>query len=163
MDAIKLLKEQHQEVDELFEKYEALSDRAVKSKLQLFEKIADRMAAHNAIEERIFYPSVKRDDTEDELLESLEEHLATKRVIADLLEIDAQDETFDAKMTLLHELFKHHRREEERELLPRVKKEFEAAFLDELGDRMEQLFGELMEEEPRQQVPQQTDSAPPLR
>ena len=163
MDAIKLLKQQHREVEELFEKVEKLSDRAVKSKLQLFEKIADRLAAHSAIEERIFYPSMKRKETEDELLESLEEHLGVKRIIADLLETDAQDETFDAKMTFLHEIVKHHVKEEERELMPRVSKMFEKAFLEELGERMEEMFQELMSEEPRREVPEQTDSAPPLR
>lgn len=163
MDSIKLLKQQHREVEELFEKYEKLSDRATKTKLQLFEKIADRLAAHSAIEERIFYPSVKGDDTEDELLESLEEHLSVKRVIADLLETDAQDETFDAKMNVLHELVNHHVKEEERELLPRVSKMFEKAYLEELGERMEEMFAELMSEEPRREVPDQTDSAPPLR
>jgi hemerythrin superfamily protein len=163
MDAIKLLKAQHAEVDALFEKYDQLSERAKKTKLQLFEQIADRLAAHNTIEERIFYPSVKTDDTEDELLESLEEHLSAKRVIADLLETSIQDETFDAKMSVLKELFRHHRREEERELLPQVKKALDSDKLEELGERMEALFDSLIDKEPRREVPRQTDSAPPLR
>lgn len=163
MDAIKLLKDQHAEVDALFDRYAQLSDRAKKTKLQLFEKIADRLAAHTAIEERIFYPAVKTDDTEEELLESLEEHLAAKRVIADLLETSIQDETFDAKMTVLCELFRHHKREEERTLFPQVKKTFEARRLEELGERLERLYDSLMEKTPRQEVPRQTDGAPPLR
>jgi len=163
MDAIKLLKDQHAEVNALFEKYDGLSERAKKTKLQLFEKIADRLAAHDAIEERIFYPSVKTEDTEAELLESLEEHLSAKRVIADLLETSIQDETFDAKMTVLKELFSHHRREEERTLFPQVKKDLEADTLQELGSRMEAMFDTLMDKSPRREVPRQTDAAPPLR
>lgn len=163
MDAIKLLKAQHAEVDALFDKYDQLSDRAKKTKLQLFEQIADRLAAHSTIEERIFYPSVKTDDTEDELLESLEEHLSAKRVIADLLETSIQDETFDAKMSVLKELFRHHKREEERQLLPQVKKDVDAGKLEELGERMEALFDALIDKEPRREVPRQTDAAPPLR
>jgi hypothetical protein len=162
MDCIELLKNQHDEVEELFKKYEALTDRAVKGKLELFEKIADRLAAHSEIEEKIFYPGVKTDDTEDMLLESVEEHLSVKRVIADLLEIDATDENFDAKMKVLHELVEHHVEEEEHDLFKKVKKEVAKERLEEMGLQMKELFDELMAEEPREEVPAQTDEAAPI-
>jgi hypothetical protein len=162
MDCIELLKNQHDEVEELFKKYEGLTDRAVKGKLELFEKIADRLAAHSEIEEKIFYPGVKTDDTEDMLLESVEEHLSVKRVIADLLEIDATDENFDAKMKVLHELVEHHVKEEEHDLFKKVKKEVEKEKLEEMGLQMKELFDELMTEEPREEVPAQTDEAAPI-
>ena len=56
---------------------------------QLFEQIADKLAIHAAIEERHFYPSVKNKATDDLLLESVEEHLEMKRIIADLLRLDS--------------------------------------------------------------------------
>lgn len=162
MDSIALLKRQHEEVSRLFERYERLSHRAFKGKLSLFEKIADRIAAHNAIEEQIFYPACRTDQTEERLLESLEEHLATKRVIADLLEIDIGDETFDAKMAVLHDLFQHHREEEEEDLLPKAAKFLDPQLLEAMGDRMRHMYEDLLGEEPRTQVPSQTDSAPSL-
>src|SRR5690349_10988544 len=122
VDPVKLLKEQHREVESLFEEYEGLGENAAKSKQQLFEEIADRLAAHSAIEERLFYPACRNEKTEGQLRESLEEHLAVKRVIADLLQLAPDDEAFDAKMKVLQELVDHHVDEEEKELLPKATK-----------------------------------------
>src|SRR5947207_2044082 len=108
MDAIEMLDEQHDEVDALFKKYEELGEKATQSKQHLFEEIADALAIHATIEEKDFYPAVKAKRTEDILLESLEEHLAIKRVIADLLKLDPSDETFDAKVKVLNEQVEHH-------------------------------------------------------
>ncbi len=54
----------------------------------------------NAVDllESAFYPAVEAKRTEDILLESLEEHLGIKRVLSDLIDLDASDETFDAKI-----------------------------------------------------------------
>ena len=89
MDAIEMLKTQHREVEALFEKYDEKGDNAAKGKQQIFEAIADALAMHAAIEEKHFYPAIKERRTEDILLEGLEEHLAIKRVIADLLKVDS--------------------------------------------------------------------------
>ena len=161
LDPVKLLKEQHREVESLFEEFEGLGETASRSKQQLFEDVADRLAAHAAIEEQLFYPACRAKETEDELRESLEEHLAVKRVIADLLQLGPDDESFDAKMKVLQELVEHHVEEEEKELFPRAKKL--------LGDRapviaasMKELFDDLMDQQPRLQVPQETQETPPL-
>lgn len=99
MNAIKLLKHQHREVEALFRQIHKA--RAGGPRRAVFERIADALAVHAAIEERHFYPSVKEKTTEAILLESLEEHLAIKRVLADLLRLDAEDPTFAAKIKVL--------------------------------------------------------------
>lgn len=162
MDAIELLKQQHREVEALFEKYEKLGDKASAEKERLFTQIADRLAAHASIEEKFFYPSVNGDDTEDLLLEAAEEHLAAKRVIADLLDLPPTDETFDAKVKVLKELIEHHVGEEEKELFPMVKKMAEKDALMDLGIQMEVMFKELLQSEPRADVPTETDHAAPV-
>jgi len=83
MNAIKMLKQQHQDVAKMFKEFENAKSAGARRKV--FEQIADALAVHAAIEERHFYPAVKEEQTEDILLESVEEHLAIKRVIADLL------------------------------------------------------------------------------
>ena len=123
MNAIDLLKSQHREVAKLFSKLEKASKAA--DKTELFEEIADKLAVHAAIEEHHFYPAVKAKRTEDILLESLEEHLGIKRVIADLLEVSAEDETFDAKAKVLKEQVEHHVEVEESDLFPKVKRLFD--------------------------------------
>ncbi len=160
MNAIKLLKEQHREVEELFEQFEKA--KTSDTKLKLFETIADKLAAHAKIEEQYFYPETKKARTEDQLREAVEEHLAVKRIIADLLEMKPDDEQFDAKMKVLEEQVEHHVEEEEKELFPESEKIFGQRRLEELGAIMEQESEILLETEPRKEVPKEIGEAAPI-
>jgi len=161
MSAIDMLESQHREVDELFEELE--SAETADEKRQIFEMLADDLAVHAAIEERHFYPAVKAQRTEDILLESLEEHLTIKRTIADLLKLDADDETFDAKVTVLKELVEHHVEEEEKDLFPKVRKLLDAETLDALEQEMTATAEDLLTKgDPRNNVPAETRTAAPL-
>src|SRR5262245_34647036 len=106
MDALSLLMSQHEEVNALFEEIEATDDD--EDKLGLFSELADAFAAHAAIEEKIFYPAAYANATKDLLDEAVEEHLAAKRTLADLLKMSAEDEQFDAKVKVLKEQIEHH-------------------------------------------------------
>src|SRR3712207_7403878 len=90
--------------------------------MDLFARIADNLAAHATIEEKLFYPSVYVGPTADKLQEAVEEHLSAKRVMADLLDMDPLDAQFKAKMKVLQELVEHHVEEEEKDLFKDVKK-----------------------------------------
>jgi len=158
MDAIELLKGEHRAVEALFKKFEK-ADSAI-SRRKTFEQIADALAVHAAIEEKHFYPAVKAKATEDLLLEAAEEHLEIKRVIADLLALNASDGTFEAKVKVLQEDVDHHVGEEEGELFPKVEKIFKAEELETLAAEMQQTEGELLEAgDPRKAVPSQTETA----
>ena len=119
MNAIELLETQHKEVKALFNKIEKAGGEA---KRELFEKIADDLAVHSAIEEKHFYPATRAARTEELLQEAVEEHLAVKRIIADLLEMDPAEAQFDAKIQVLREQVEHHVEEEEGELFPKARK-----------------------------------------
>jgi hypothetical protein len=163
MNAINLLDEQHNEVEQLFEEFEAVEDGGEEEKRKIFEEIADRMAIHASIEEKIFYPAVKVKSTEDILRESLEEHLSVKRLIADLMDTLPSDEQFDAKVTALKEQIEHHVKEEREEMFPKVRQLLTAEELEALGVEMEELAATMMSEpEPRANIPAETDVAPPL-
>ncbi|MFL5343914.1 MAG: hemerythrin domain-containing protein [Hyalangium sp.] len=162
MNALELLKEQHEEVSKLFKKFERLGDGSITERRELFIMIADRLSAHATIEEQYFYPSIKTDKSEDLLLEAAEEHLAVKRLIADLLDLEPTDETFDAKMKVLMENVEHHVEEEEDKLFKMVRKTLNEDQLLALGIQMKAEFDELMEAEPRNEVPMQTDTAAPI-
>jgi hemerythrin superfamily protein len=161
MSAIDLLEGQHREVDALFA---ALEDATSKEqKAGLFDQLADKLAIHAAIEEHHFYPTVRARRTEDILLESLEEHLSIKRVLADLLDTQADDETFDAKIKVLKEQIEHHVGEEEGELFPKVRKLLDATELDALEQEMVAEQEQLLDEgEPRAAISQQTEEPAPL-
>lgn len=160
MNAIDLLKQQHDEVEDLFEQIEEAEDEG--EKLALFQQLADNLAAHAEIEEKIFYPAAYAKKTEELLREAVEEHLAAKRLIADLLELAPDDENFDAKIKVLQEQIEHHVEEEEGELFKAARKELGVNELKTLGTQMEEMFDSLMQKSPSASVPQQTDEAAPL-
>lgn len=161
MNAIDLLEAQHHEVDDLFSKIEKAKDAAAKEKL--FVQIADKLATHAAIEEHQFYPAVKAKKTEDVLLESVEEHLGIKRVLADLLETPPSDESFDAKIKVLKEQVEHHVEEERTDLFPKVRKLLSKDELDALAQEMTAEQVELEEAgDPRKAIPGETEEAAPI-
>lgn len=163
MDALKLLMDQHREVEQLFKAYFEAEEEDARNRKLLFLQIADSLAAHATIEETHFYPAVKErsKDQESEVLEALEEHLAVKRILSDLLDMQPTDRMFDAKMTTLKEMVEHHVGEEENEMFPEVRKLFIKEELEELGKAMEDTLAELMAEgEPSADIPKQTNKAP---
>ncbi len=160
MNAIELLKSQHREVEKLFAALETAKD--ARETRKLFGELADSLAAHATIEEHQFYPAVRAKRTEDILLESLEEHLGIKRVLADLLKVDAKDQTFEAKLKVLKEQVEHHVGEEEKELFPKVKKVLDKEELEALGETMAAEFAKLEAGRPRDAVPAETKQAAPL-
>jgi len=161
MDAIALLKSQHREVEELFAQFEKA--RQPSKKEALVRTICDKLAVHASLEEQHFYPAVKTKKTEDLLLESLEEHLAAKRLIADLLDMSPSDESFEAKVKVLEEEIKHHVKEEERELFPKVKRILSPSDLKELATMMTSTKEELeANAAPREAVRRETAHAPSL-
>jgi hemerythrin superfamily protein len=138
MDAITLLKDDHKTVEQLFRRYEKAGDRAHAEKRNLVDRFTEALSVHAAIEEQLFYPVVRATvpGTEDMALESLEEHHIVKWVLAELEHMDPDDERFDAKVTVLIENVRHHIREEEQELFPRVRDELGRDALSHLGDAM---------------------------
>jgi hemerythrin superfamily protein len=161
MNAIELLKSQHRAVEKLFAQIDKAKTAGAKQ--GLFEQIADSLAVHATIEEHQFYSAVRGKRTEDILLEALEEHVGIKRVLADLLETDANDPTFDAKIKVLSEQVEHHVGEEEKDLFPKVKKILGSEELEILGQNMSAEQAELEEKgEPRDAIPGETAEAASL-
>jgi hemerythrin-like domain-containing protein len=160
MNALELLKEQHDEVKKLFARIEELDDPEEKD--ELVQELSDNLAAHATIEEKLFYPAAYGSSTKELLSEAVEEHLAAKRIIADLLDLTSEDDSFDAKVKVLKEQIEHHVHEEEHELFPKVRKAMSEEELDALGEQMDELFEREMDEDPSEKVPEQTVKAAPL-
>lgn len=137
-DAIAVLKDDHRSVEGLFKKFEAAGDRAYATKRRLVDRIVRELSVHASIEETVFYPAVREavERTEDVVLESLEEHHLVKLTLSELEHLDPKDERFTPKVTVLIENVRHHVKEEEKEMFPKVRKAVTAASLKELGDRL---------------------------
>jgi hemerythrin superfamily protein len=161
LNAMDLLTAQHRYVEKLFAQI-AKEDRARKS--AAFRELADILAIHAAVEERIFYPAVKSASTEDLLRESAEEHLAMKRTLADLIEMDVASAQFDAKLKVLEEQVSHHaKEEEERKLFPLIRAEQEDDFITALANEMIALMVSLQQRgDARRAVPAETSAASPV-
>jgi len=139
VDAITLLKDDHKTVEGLFKRFEQAGDRAYKAKRKLVDRMIHELAVDASIEEQLFYPAAREhvESAEDVVLESLEEHHIVKWTLSELEKMDPQDERFDAKVTVLMESVRHHVKEEEKDMFPKIRKAMEASDLKDLGAQME--------------------------
>lgn len=149
MDAIQLLKEDHEKVRELLSQLTETTSRAEKTRTQLLEKIRLELEVHTTIEEEIFYPAFreagKKGDDEEMYFEALEEHRAAgDLVLPDLLSTEVTSEKFAGRAKVLKELVEHHAEEEEKEMFPRARQLLDKDMLRELGERMMARKQELM-------------------
>ena len=138
--AIELLKQDHDEVDSMFKQYEDLKDDGdAAAKESLVEKICDALTVHAQIEEEIFYPAARRALHEEEGKELLDEaaveHQTLKDLVGRLESAPTDDPLYDAGVKVLSEYVKHHVREEENELFPKVKSS--GLDLADLGSKLE--------------------------
>jgi len=141
---------------------EALMEAPADARGIPFRELADHLTAHITVEEHRFYPAVRAGKTEDVLLESLEEHLSLKRILADLLAMDVEDPRFEAKLHVLKEQAEHHHKEEEEHLFPKLPKMFDAKTLATMGADLDHALRELDGAELRNTVVGQTKEATPL-
>jgi len=161
IDVLEILRDQHTDVDDLIAKLESgKGDREA-----IFTELADKLASHATVEEQIFYPGVMNKQTAELLHESVEEHLAVKRILADMLalDLDEDEDVFKAKLAVLKDTVSHHAHEEEEgELFPILEDILDEDDRAGLGNDVLAMFEELLEGEPRQQVPEETTAAAPL-
>lgn len=142
-DALAMLKADHQQVLALFADYEALSDRSKVSKKRLAERICTELRVHAELEEQLFYPAVRPQVDDDDLMdEALVEHAAAKDLIAQIEELDPDDDLYDARVKVLSEQIEHHVKEEEGPMFARVRKA--GIDLQALGAQMAQLKQQLV-------------------
>jgi hemerythrin superfamily protein len=111
-DAIALLKADHREVEGWFKQFEKARDDGRKS--DLATKICNALKVHTKVEEELFYPAfIEATQEEDLHHEAIVEHEGAKKLIAEIEASAPSDDYFDAKVTVLSEMIKHHVKEEE--------------------------------------------------
>lgn len=138
MNALELLKEDHRKVKKLLDQVESTTERAEKTRTELFDKIKSELEIHEAIEEEIFYPALKEHPKAKELvLEAYEEHNVVEKLLGELESVSVEEERWAAVAKVMKENIEHHIEEEEGELFPKAKQALEEDELRELGERME--------------------------
>lgn len=141
MNAIELLKADHDVVDKLFQQVKATDES---EHAALFEEINAELEVHTHIEEVIFYPAVLEDGDEelqDLTKEAIEEHRQAKMFLRELSALAEDSDKFEPKLKVLMEDIEHHVMEEEGEMFKMVEEQFDSETLEELGERMEEEKG----------------------
>jgi hemerythrin superfamily protein len=145
MKATDLLKAQHREVERLFKSIEKAEDKG--EKRELFEKLAQNLVGHDAIEREIFYPACEKQMGMTDLLgEALVEHGLVEFSLYRADQALGQKD-FEHRVTVLKETIAHHVEEEEEELFPKVEKALGSELLQQLCARMERRFEQAMTED----------------
>ena len=144
-DAVKLLKEDHRKVEDLFADYEKAKGDGRKKKLA--EQICAELIVHSRIEEEIFYPACEGKVKEDDLKEAYVEHDGLKVFVAEIASGGPDDDFYDAKVKVLKEQTEHHVKEEEARLDGIFAQAKRAGLdMDALGDELAARKKELMAE-----------------
>ena len=138
MDALQLMKSDHDKVKKLLAEGETTTERGEKTRTELFATIKGELMVHERIEEEIFYPALRdHPKAKDIVLEAYEEHHVVDTVMAELEDLPVEDETWGAKAKVMQENVEHHMEEEEGEMFQKARQVFDRDELDELGARME--------------------------
>ena len=107
MDALELLKQDHQKVKQLFEQCQTAKDK--KQQKQIFKEIKTELETHTRLEETIFYPAIEEyEELKDMVLESLEEHKQVKTVLREMSRLSPSSERFKPKFKVLKDDVEHH-------------------------------------------------------
>ena len=137
MDALTLLKTDHDRVKRLLAELETTTERGVKTRTELFATIKGELTVHESIEEEIFYPALlEKSKTHDITLEGYQEHHVVDLLMGELEDLDVADERWGAKAKVMQENIEHHIEEEEGDMFASTRRVFDKDELGELGQRM---------------------------
>jgi len=141
MDALSLLMKDHDLVKDIFKKIESSEDEAERK--SLFEQFMDEIAIHERIEEEIFYAALQKlPNARADVMEAFEEHHVVDMIMSEM-DVEPNDEKWDAKFTVMKENVEHHIEEEEGEMFKLARQALESEELEELGERMDAMKKEL--------------------
>jgi hemerythrin superfamily protein len=146
VDAIDMLKQDHDKVERAFKDFEKLDRQDTEACRQLVQTVCEDLKVHTTLEEEVFYPAVREAiDDEDLMNEAAVEHETAQMLIDQLDNMGADDPNYYATFTVLGEYVKHHIKEEQGEMFPAAKKA--KVDLASLGERMrarkQELAGEM--------------------
>lgn len=140
MDALQLLKADHEKVTKLLEKLEKVTESDIKLRERMFTQIREELILHEKLEEELLYPLLKTQDaTRSITLESYQEHHLLDVLLEEMTQLNCTDEAWTAKLKVLKENLEHHIEEEEEKMFPKAKKILTSTTLKELGEKMENL------------------------
>ena len=147
MNAFQLLKEDHQKVSGLFQQIEPTTERAEKTRTELFARLREELDIHAKVEEAVFYPAIKQAaETREIVLEGFEEHHVIKMLLGELGSVPVDTEQWTAKLKVLKENVEHHVEEEEEEMFQKARQVLSEEEINRLGAQMEEMRRQLQQQ-----------------
>ncbi len=141
MNAIDLLKADHERVKAILNELSESTERGVKKRTDLLAKLEREITLHTQLEEEILYPAFKAAGSKEQdvmYYEAKEEHRTVDSlVLPDLKNTDPATPEFSGRVKVVKELLEHHIEEEESDMFPQARKLLGKALLDEMGKQME--------------------------
>ena len=136
-------------VEDLFEQFEEVKDNDEDAAAEIIESACAALQIHDKLETEIFYPGLREQAEEEEIEDLLNEaeieHETVRELIDKIESLEWEDEKLYAHFTVLSEYVKHHVKEEEQELFPKLN-QLTDVDLESLGAEMTERKAELMSE-----------------
>jgi iron-sulfur cluster repair protein YtfE (RIC family) len=135
-----LLRNDHDTLKALFNKFNKPSARNQNGKKELFNEIRREILVHSQMEQEIFYPALSGTASTEAagiVTKAEQQHHAVEKLLQELSGMTGADKNFESKMTLLIESVVAHIQLEEGEMFDEARKNLPEYRLEELGLEME--------------------------
>jgi len=131
MDALELLKQDHEKIRELFAEAKTYTDMR-----RLFDSIKNALELHTHMEETVFYPEYQNHERLKDLVQDAKtQHGLMKELLHDLEHADGPE--FENNFHTLMAEVQLHITGEENEIFPQVRSLTDGPDLSELGNELE--------------------------
>src|SRR5436309_12435101 len=135
-----VLRNEHENVKSLFNKYKKPDTRSTNGKKELFDDIRRELMVHSQIEIEIFYSALTGTSSTTAaslVAAAIEDHRAIESLLQELNGMNPSDRNFETKMVrMMGEVIRHIEKEEE-EIFEEARQSLPEYRLEELGLEME--------------------------
>jgi len=142
MNALELLKQDHQEAFSMMDQLETSDQDAagMQSQMAVFNQLKQALTLHTKMEEQLLYPALQNnEETGDMISESYEEHQTVDEILSEMSGMAPSNDEFSGKLAELRENVEHHVEEEENEMFPKAERILGQHRLEEMGNQMQQM------------------------
>ncbi len=145
MNIYQALKEDHQEAKTLFAKLKGTTNRALKTRQTLFQKLKCALEAHSKAEEKVFYTALRKQNVAiEDLNHAKEEHEKAEKKLKELHKMEKGCDEWLSQLLDLKKSVEHHIKEEEADIFDEAK--------DVISKDEAQSLGEDFEKQKKQRI-----------
>ncbi|WP_406630896.1 hemerythrin domain-containing protein [Amycolatopsis sp. WGS_07] len=135
-DLITVITDDHRDVERVFAELE--SEPAAGNRKDVVDHVIAELVRHSVAEEQLMYPAARRylEDGDKIADHEIEEHGEAEKIMKQLERKKPGEPEFEELLGKLIADIRHHIKDEEHDLLPRLREACSAEELDQLGERV---------------------------